>query len=294
MNTAHNATFPAQELAIGPKRAGESRDHGVLPAPAASMPQRTLTLVRDVSHRSEAVSTPSPARVLSTEPPNATTPTEGDSNRILLLEYALDRIAEPGSGGLIIFDSNGTLVKADARAMRVLAQMNIKLQPGLPIKGLVTCGTQCGTTTRLPHWLRTEWLHPVFKGAEQIGTVAILPARVQSCSSRGALPGHKLRRVREFIDAHMSLAIRLEQLAAAAALSPYHFHRQFKNATGLTPREYVVRVRIEHAKALLTESDLPLVDVAGQAGFMDQSHFTTMFRKLTSMTPREFRNLASV
>jgi AraC family transcriptional regulator len=87
--------------------------------------------------------------------------------------------------------------------------------------------------------------------------------------------------------------MRLEDLAAAAAVSPYHFHRQFKKTTGMTTREYVVQARIERAKWLLTQSNLRLVDVAGRAGFADQSHSTVTFRKVTSMTPKEFRNLAS-
>jgi AraC family transcriptional regulator len=58
----------------------------------------------------------------------------------------------------------------------------------------------------------------------------------------------------------------------------------------LTPSKYIRRVRIERAKALLSDSGLPIVDVAVQVGFADQSHFTAAFREATSMTPRTYRN----
>jgi AraC family transcriptional regulator len=58
----------------------------------------------------------------------------------------------------------------------------------------------------------------------------------------------------------------------------------------LTPHQFIVQRRVEQAKVLLAQSNLPIVDVAVRVGFMDQSHFTTTFRKLTSMTPRMYRN----
>jgi AraC family transcriptional regulator len=59
---------------------------------------------------------------------------------------------------------------------------------------------------------------------------------------------------------------------------------------GVTPHDYVLRMRIERAKGLLTGSDLTVGEVSGAVGFADQSHFSNIFRKLTAMTPRGFRN----
>jgi AraC family transcriptional regulator len=63
----------------------------------------------------------------------------------------------------------------------------------------------------------------------------------------------------------------------------------FKEATGVPPHRYITLQRIDHAKRLLTETDLPLVDVAAAVGFQTQGHFTSVFRKHAGLTPRIFR-----
>ena len=75
----------------------------------------------------------------------------------------------------------------------------------------------------------------------------------------GALPRGKLRAAVEYIEDHLDVSPSLEQMAAAAHLSPYHFARQFKAATGLPPHQYVIARRVERAKQLLQEDgDLSL------------------------------------
>jgi AraC-like DNA-binding protein len=111
--------------------------------------------------------------------------------------------------------------------------------------------------------------------------------------AQGGLHPYKLRQALELIKAHIDRPIHLAQLAAAVALSPFHFHRAFKRSMGMTPHQYIVQTRIERAKSLLAESDLPLAVVAAQLGFADQSHFTSAFRKTTSMTPRNYRNVTA-
>jgi AraC family transcriptional regulator len=106
----------------------------------------------------------------------------------------------------------------------------------------------------------------------------------------GGLPKHKLRRVTEFMEENLEHDLTLAEIAEIAELSPFHFARAFKQATGSTPIQFLTNRRIDLAKRLLLESDLPIVQIGLRAGFKNQSHFTTLFRKITAMTPRAYRN----
>jgi AraC family transcriptional regulator len=111
----------------------------------------------------------------------------------------------------------------------------------------------------------------------------------------GALPRGRLRAVVEYIEGHLDTTPTLEQIATVAQLSPYHFARQFKAATGLPPHQYVIARRVERAKQLLQAgTDLSLAEVAAHAGFSDQSHFSQHFKRLVGVTPRQFRTPARI
>lgn len=109
---------------------------------------------------------------------------------------------------------------------------------------------------------------------------------------RGGLSGRNLRRATEFINEHLELDISLADVADSVGLSQYHFARAFKRTTNLTPQQYLTERRVERAKQLLAESDLPLGEVGARAGFKSQSHFTTLFRRFTHMTPKTWRKTA--
>jgi AraC family transcriptional regulator len=117
------------------------------------------------------------------------------------------------------------------------------------------------------------------------------PARGQD----GTLPRAKLRAVVEYVEGRLDAGPTLEQMAAVARLSAYHFARQFKRATGLPPHQYVIARRVERAKELLQAgTDLSLVEVAADAGFSDQSQFSRHFKRLVGVTPRQFRTSARI
>jgi AraC family transcriptional regulator len=82
----------------------------------------------------------------------------------------------------------------------------------------------------------------------------------------------------------------LAEIAGAAYLSEFHFARLFKKITGVTPHAYLASLRIERARRLLAETDLPIIEVGAQVGYTSQSHFTKVFREATGLTPRAFRN----
>lgn len=106
---------------------------------------------------------------------------------------------------------------------------------------------------------------------------------------RGGLSPAALRRVQLFVEANIGRTIHLHDLAARAALSPYHFARAFKTSAGMTPRAYVEHRRIEQAKQLLTASSQSLAQVAMDTGFGTQSRLTSTFKRRTGFTPGEFR-----
>ena len=106
---------------------------------------------------------------------------------------------------------------------------------------------------------------------------------------RGGLSPAAQQRVQLFIEANLGAAIQLHDLAARAALSPFHFARAFKISLGMTPRVFVERRRVERAKQLLTESRLPIARIAVDTGFGTQSRLTTVFRRQTGFTPAAYR-----
>jgi AraC family transcriptional regulator len=112
-------------------------------------------------------------------------------------------------------------------------------------------------------------------------------------SADGVLSRGKLRTVVEYIMENLEGSPTLGQMAAVVNLSPYHFARQFKAATGLPPYQYVIARRIERAQHLLQrDGELGLAEVALRVGFSDQSKFSFHFKRMVGITPGQFRTCA--
>jgi AraC family transcriptional regulator len=111
--------------------------------------------------------------------------------------------------------------------------------------------------------------------------------------SRVGVVDRRLRRAIEFMHDNCGRELALAEIAAAAYLSEFHFARLFKKITGTTPHAYLAGLRIERARRLLAESDLPISEVGATVGHASQSHFTKVFREATGLTPRAFRRAVS-
>ena len=92
-----------------------------------------------------------------------------------------------------------------------------------------------------------------------------------------------------WIDAHSDQPIELEDAAAQAGVSPFHFLRLFSSVLGVTPHQYLVRSRLRHAARLLADDDKAVTDIAYDVGFGDLSNFTRTFHRAAGVSPLKFR-----
>lgn len=99
----------------------------------------------------------------------------------------------------------------------------------------------------------------------------------------------RLARVIDYIESRLDHEIHLGDLANVAGLSPFHFSRVFKLATGETPYHFVALRRLDRARAMLMSGEVPLAELALACGFASQSHFTAAFTKAVGMPPGRYR-----
>jgi AraC-like DNA-binding protein len=99
-----------------------------------------------------------------------------------------------------------------------------------------------------------------------------------------------IRRAKAHIHAHLAEPMTLESVAKTVGVSPFHFCKIFKSATGLTFTDFVSHARVEKAKRLLMKPSSRITDVAYDVGFQSLSHFNRSFRRIVSESPTEFRS----
>jgi AraC family transcriptional regulator len=126
--------------------------------------------------------------------------------------------------------------------------------------------------------------------------MAVHLARTHSSRSRPVrllpakpLAGWKMRRVIEFIEDNLEGDLSLQAMAEEVDISPLYLARAFKAAVGQSPHQYVLARRIERAKELLRNTDLPVVDVALSSGFSSQSHLSHWFIRQVGVSPAVYR-----
>ncbi len=144
---------------------------------------------------------------------------------------------------------------------------------------------------RLRHQL--EWvldLHPSSGPADRRAVAALAQTALHELGrlanpAAGDLPG----RIRRYIRRNLTGRIALDDLAAEAGLSRFHFARTFREATGTTPMRLVSQMRVDAAGDLLRRTDLPLEAIAARVGLADASHLSHLFRRLTGRPPGAVR-----
>ena len=107
----------------------------------------------------------------------------------------------------------------------------------------------------------------------------------------GGLPIARLRKAEDYVRAHLAESISIEKLAELTELSPFHFSRVFKQSTGMTPLQFVIRERMLKAQQLIRETSRSLIEIALEVGYTSPSHFAQVFRRTAGMAPTEFRML---
>jgi AraC family transcriptional regulator len=114
-------------------------------------------------------------------------------------------------------------------------------------------------------------------------------SKLETPGARGGLPAWQARRVLAHVEANLCRRIPIRELAGLLDLSASHFCRAFKCTFGVSPRDYVLRRRIEVAQGLMLATSEPLSSIAVRCGMCDQPHFTRSFRRLVGETPYTWR-----
>jgi AraC family transcriptional regulator len=105
------------------------------------------------------------------------------------------------------------------------------------------------------------------------------------------LSAAKLTLIKDYINTHLDLDLKLTELSSIVQISPYHFLRLFKKSLGITPHQYILQQRIDRAKYLLKSSNLDISEIAFRVGFCDSSHLTRCFKSILGKTSSQWRQL---
>ena len=100
---------------------------------------------------------------------------------------------------------------------------------------------------------------------------------------------HHIQRAIEYMNQHFSEDISLDQIADYIYLSKCYFHRLFTQTVNCTPHTYLNTIRLQHAKELLRNTQLPVQEIASNVGFGNYSYFIQLFKQREGITPSAFR-----
>lgn len=162
-------------------------------------------------------------------------------------------------------------IKADAPAIhRTVMQLASEAAQGAAGSRLMVDSLSCQLAV---HLLRSH-AHVLFR----------------ECGGSGGLTFQQDRAVRDYVHEHLAEPIALDDLAAVAGLSRFHFARRFRATRGTSPHRFVLEQRVERARTLLERTDRTLPDIAASCGFADQPHMTREFKKRVGVPPGRYRS----
>jgi AraC family transcriptional regulator len=103
---------------------------------------------------------------------------------------------------------------------------------------------------------------------------------------KGGMSGHRLKQVISFIEDNLAEDLSLKQIADLAGMSVSHCKTVFRNSVGQSIHQYVIQRRVERAKALLSEGERSISEIALETGFAHQSHLAYHMRRVLGVSPR--------
>lgn len=140
---------------------------------------------------------------------------------------------------------------------------------------------QSGQVPQVP-WIRNDLAR---QGGSASGSLAPVPTEARERRQPPSLPKWRLKRVADYVEAHLGERVTLHDLAGAAGLTRMYFAAQFRLAKGMRPHEYLLQRRIGRAQEMLCAPNARIADVAVCVGFSTQAHFTTVFKRIVGQTP---------
>ncbi|MDG2125865.1 MAG: AraC family transcriptional regulator [Verrucomicrobiales bacterium] len=140
---------------------------------------------------------------------------------------------------------------------------------------------------RIQRWYQSTKVPLVGRDGEVLGLAGAMQPLEVIGAGRHAF--RELTPAVDFVLANYDGKVRIEALAELVGLSISQFDRTFRKLLGMTPSQYVVRVRINAARSLLSQTEMPVGEVAAECGFYDQSQLARLFKRATGMSPSGYR-----
>jgi AraC family transcriptional regulator len=141
-------------------------------------------------------------------------------------------------------------------------------------------------------------MHAEVRAADDVSPLIIeglLLALIGHAGRLGGEPSERrappwIARCHELLQARFTERLTSDEIAAILGVHPVHLSRAFRRHAGCTVGDLVRRLRVDFARRRLSDPDVPLAEIALEAGFSDQSHFTRTFRRVTGVSPGRYRD----